>query len=215
MPVEAQPGDIVQVLHQYDLEGQKCENVWYFRAQALDPDILANLLAAIATCLIPILVPKLSTSYTFERLRAKVVSPAVGPEVDYYAGVGVATAGVAAGDGLPSHDSAIVSLYTERGGRSGRGRIYIGGVPEGDTIKSYINTEAPLWGAILAFLVCMLATFKPHDVPAAGDYDWGVMSRKLGGLKPPFLPAGYAMITRAEPRRELATTRSRKIGHGR
>lgn len=215
MPVTAEVGDIVQVLHQYDLEGQKCENVWYFRAQTADPDILDNLLTAIATCLITILIPKLSSSYTFERLRAKVVSPAIGPEVDYYAAAGTDISGDAAGDGLPSHDSVVCSLYTVRGGRSGRGRIYLGGVPEGDTVKSYVNIEGPLWAAVLAFLACMLTNFKPHDVPAPGQYDWGVMSRKIGGTKPPYLPAGYAMITRAEPRRELGTTRSRKVGRGR
>jgi hypothetical protein len=43
-----------------------------------------------------------------------------------------------------------------------------------------------------------------------------VMSRKLPAhMKPPFLPAGYAQITRAVPKEELATTRSRKIGRGR
>jgi hypothetical protein len=52
-------------------------------------------------------------------------------------------------------------------------------------------------------------------VYAEGNYTWGVMSRKIGGLKPPFLVAGFAHIVRGEVKRELATTRNRKLGHGR
>jgi len=214
MPVAVQTGEIVQVLVQGTIEEQQCENVWYFRAQAVDPDVLANLLADIAACLLA-LIPILSANYRLDRLKAKVVSPAVGPEEEWLPGVGATVQGTAAGDSQPSFVSALVSLHTTRGGRSGRGRVYFAGVAEGDTVGSYLNREAPLWAALAAFVLCMLDKFKARDVPVAGDYDWGVMSRKIGGLKPPFLAAGYARIVRAVPKDALATTRSRKIGKGR
>lgn len=214
MAIPVAAGEIVQVLHQYDLEGQKCENVWYFRAEAADPDMLAHLLADIATCLLA-LVPYLSATYTLERLKAKIVAPAVSFEEEWLPAVGDAIAGASAGDSEPSFTSALISLYTTRPGREGRGRIYMGGVAEGDTTASILNPEAPLWGALIAFCACMLDKFKTRDPFVAGNYTWGVMSRKLGGVKPPFAIGGYAQIIRAVPKRELATTRSRKLGHGR
>lgn len=214
MAIAVAAGEIVQVLVQGTIEEQQCENVWYFRAQAGDPDMLANLLADIAACLLG-LIPILSTTYRLDRIKGKVVSPAVGPEEEYIPAPGATAQGASAGDSEPSFVSALISLYTTRGGRSGRGRIYFAGVPEGETVGSFLNRETPLWAALAAFVACMLDKFKNRDVPAAGDYDWGVMSRKVGGLKPPFLPAGYAQIVRAVPRDALATTRSRKVGRGR
>jgi hypothetical protein len=214
MAVAIANGDIVQVLIQGTIEGQECENVLYFRAQAADPDFLTHLLMAIAQCWVA-LVPLLSGTYTFERIKGKVVSPALGPEEEYIPPAGTAVQGDAAGDSEPSFVSALLSLHTTRGGRSGRGRMFLAGVPEGDTVGSLLNPETPLWPALIAFAACMLDKFKPRDVPVAGNYDWGVMSRKIGGVKPPFLSAGYAPITRVVPKRELATTRSRKLGRGR
>jgi hypothetical protein len=189
--------------------------VWYFRALAPDPDMLAHLLGAIATCLLTSLIPQLGSNYTLDKIKGKVVSPALGPEEEWTPGAGVASQGAETGDTLPSYSSALISLHTTRGGRSGRGRIYIAGVPESQSIGSLINPELDLWAALIAFCLCMLDKFHPRDLAAAGDYDWGVMSRKIGGAKPPFLATGYAPITRATPQRELATTRSRKLGHGR
>jgi hypothetical protein len=215
MPTPVAVGEVVQVLVQGTIEEQQCENVWYFRALAADPDMLLHLLTAISTCLLTSLIPHLGSNYRLERIKGKVVSPLVGPEEEWIPGAGVASEGAETGDTLPSYSSALISLHTTRGGRSGRGRIYVAGVPESQTVGSLINPELDLWAALIAFCLCMLDKFHPRDLPAAGDYDWGVMSRKIGGVKPPFLVAGYAPITRATPVRELATTRSRKLGHGR
>jgi hypothetical protein len=214
MATQVSTGEIVQVLVQGTIEGQECENVLYFRSLAVDPDMLLHLLTAIATCLLA-LIPKLGSNYTLERIKGKVVSPAVGPEEEWTPEPGDTIQGAATGDTAASFVSALISLHTTRGGRSGRGRMFLAGVPDGETTGSKINFEGDLWPALLAFAVCMLDKFKPRDVPAAGDYDWGVMSRKIGGEKPPFLAAGYATITRAVPSPYVATTRSRKVGKGR
>jgi hypothetical protein len=214
MPVAVATGEIVQVLVQGSIEEQQCENVWYFRAQAVDPDMLLHLLADIATCVLA-LIPSLGSTYRLERIKGKVVAPAVGAEEEYIPAPGADVEGAMAGDTEPSFVSALISLHTTRGGRSGRGRIYLAGVPESQTIGSKLNRDLALWAALAAFVACMLDKFKARDVTAAGNYDWGVMSRKIGGLKPPFLTAGYAPIIRAVVKEELATTRSRKLGHGR
>lgn len=214
MAIPVAAGEVVQVLVQGTIEEQECQNVWYFRAQAADPDMLANLLLDIAACLLA-LIPSLASNYRLDRLKAKIVSPAVGLEEEWYPDADDTVQGAASGDSRASHDSALISLRTTRPGRTGRGRVFIAGVPEGSTSGSYINPESPLWLALLAFTACMIDKFKTKDVPAAGDYEWGVMSRKLGGVKPPFVVGGFAPIIKASPVKALATTRSRKVGRGR
>lgn len=215
MPTPAAAGEIWQVLVQGRIEDQECENVWWFRAQDADPDPLANLIADIVACFVTALVPVLSQTYTFERIIARRMMPTQGPDVIYTPPAGMAVQGASAGDSEPSFVSALISLQSVRGGRSGRGRTFIAGIPEGQTAASYITSEGALWAALLAFCLCMLDKFIHKDVPGAGDWEWGVFSRKIGHAKAPFDPAGFATITAATPRRLLATTRSRKIGHGR
>lgn len=214
MPTPVAAGEVVQVLVQGVIEEQLCENVWYFRAQAADPDMLAHLLVNIAACLLP-LIPILAPTYKLERLKAKIVSPAVGLEEEWIPAPADTIEGAAAGDARASHDAMLISLRTTRPGRSGRGRVFLPGVPEAHTAGSQILVESALWIALLAFAACMVDKFKTVDVPAAGDYEWGVMSRKIGGVKPPFLAAGFAPVVSAKPVKYLATTRSRKVGRGR
>lgn len=215
MPTPAAAGDIYQVLLQGRIEDQECENVLFFRAQDADPDPLASLIADLVACFLTAFVPVLAGTYTFERIIAKRIFPDIGPDIIYTPAAGVAVQGATAGDALPSYCSALISLQSVRGGKSGRGRMFIAGVPESQTTASYINVEGALWAALLAFCLCMLDKFVHKDVPGAGDWEWGVFSRKLGGKKAPFSAVGFAYITAATPRRLLATTRSRKIGHGR
>lgn len=215
MAVAVNTGEVVQVLVQYTIEEQECENVLYFRAQAADTDMLAHLLLQIAQCLLTAIIPHLNSNFMLDRIIGKVVSPAVGLEETWTPAAGDAVQGAEAGDSEPSFVAALISLYTTRPGRSGRGRMYLGGVAEGDTTGSKINVESPLWTALAAFVACMLAQFHTRDVAAAGNYEWGVMSRKLGGAKAPFAAAGFAPITRAVPVQLLATVRRRKVGRGR
>lgn len=211
MPVQVAQGHIVQVLAQGVIENQLVENVWYFRAVRPDPDMVANLLQAIATCLVTSLLPVLSDAYALEQLVGTVVSPAVGAQAEYQVLPEDAQGGESESDSAPSFVSALVSLRTTRAGRKGRGRIYICGVPESDTTRSSITAGSPLQQGLIAFLACMLAKFTIKDVPQPGEYEWGVMSRSIGGLKPPFLTDGFAPITQATPRMSLSTTRSRKV----
>jgi hypothetical protein len=97
--------------------------------------------------------------------------------------------------------------------------VYIGGIPEEQTTLSLINVETPnneLWTGILAFIACVVSAFV-HPDPAGGTNIWnvGVYSRKIGGSTFPFGATGFSSITELVPHRELATTRSRKLGRGR
>lgn len=214
MPIPVAAGETVQVLVQGSIENQQCQNVWYFRSQNGDTDMLVNLLTQVAQCVLA-LVPILAPSYRLERIRGKIVSPAVGLEAEWTPEPTDTVQGEAVGGGMPSFVSALISLKTTRPGRSGKGRIYIAGVPEEAAEESILSPSSAFYIALAAFVACMLDKFQPADAAPANSYEWGVMSRKIGGLKPPFLPAGFAAILEAAPKRELATTRSRKIGRGR
>ena len=215
MAVAAAAGEVWRVLLQGRIEEQQCENVLWFRCETPDPDVLAGLLADIIECFLTGLVPNLGATYFFEQAVAQRMTPTMGAEVIYTPAAGVAVQGAGAGDVEPSFVSALISLRTTRAGRSGRGRMFIAGVPEDQTTASLLNTEAALWAALLAFCVCMLGKFIVPDVPPPAQWSWGVFSRKLGGTKDPFNAAGYAPMIAATPKQLLATTRSRKLGHGR
>lgn len=213
--VAAAAGEVWRVLLQGRIEDQLCENVLWFRCATPDPDVLAGLLADIIECFLTNLVPVLSTTYTFEQAVAVRCTPTMGAEVIYTPAAGVAVQGAGDGDAEPSFVSALISLRSSRAGRSGRGRMFIAGIPEDQTTASMLNTEAALWAALLGFCVCMLGKFIAPDVPPAAQWEWGVFSRKLGGSKDPFSALGFAPMIAATPKQLLATTRSRKIGHGR
>jgi len=215
MPVTANAGELWQVLLQGRIEDQECENVLWFRAQANDTDVVLHLISVMIGCFVTNVLPVLASTYTFERVRARRMTPTQGPDYDVLAPDGTPTQGGATGDALPSYCSALISLQAARGGRSGKGRMFIAGIPESDTLASYITSEGALFAALLAFTACMIAAFHTKDTPAAGDWEWGVFSRKIGGSSEPFNATGFAPIISATPKRLLATTRSRKIGHGR
>jgi hypothetical protein len=213
--VTAAAGEVWRVYIQGHIEGQECENVLAFRTPLGDSDVLAHLIADLVECFVTGLVPVLSASYTFDQIVAKRITPTIGPDVIFLPSGAMETQGQAAGDSEPSFVSALISLRTSFGGRSGRGRMFIAGVSEGNTTGSRIPSESALWLALLAFVTCMLSKFLTPDPPVVNKWEWGVFSTKIGGTKAPFSATGFHPMIAAAPSPYLATTRSRMIGHGR
>lgn len=212
--ISAQPGEIIQVVIRGKLEQQDCLNILYFRANDAVQDILTALLVKVAVCIMQNLIPVLSSQYTLERIVGRVVSPAVGPDTWWTPDNDDVTQGALATGGATSFVSAVISIRTTRGGRTGRGRMFIGGVAEAATINSYINKEHPMWAGLIAFVECMLSQFHSNNDPVSAQLSWGIMSRKIGGEKPPFAAAGFAGVIYAFPNHALGSTNSRKVGRG-
>lgn len=210
--ITATANDIWQVRIEGRQEGQDVFNVLHFSSLNGDTDVLTNLLTAILQCFITTLLPKMSSQYKFQRIIGKRVSPDVGPDVVLLDDTNILAAGNAAA--LPTFSSAVMSIRTVRGGRSGRGRMFIGGIPENATTNSAFDQASDFWLALIAFAACVATKFLTLDVPAANSWAFGVMSRKLGGAKPPFAAAGFAAYTSMTPAQLVATTRSRKVGRG-
>lgn len=214
MATAAAIGEVWQVTVRGKLEGQDCQNVMAFKCVNASSNVETDLLAALITCFVLHLIPVLSGSYRLESARGKQVSPILGPEIEVVPGVGEEQEGQGTGDGLPSFVSNCISVHTTRGGKSGRGRIYIGGIVEGDTTQSSINTESATWTAIAAFIACVAGKFLGDGFNPSQKFSFGVISRKLGGPVPPYNSEAFARYTNMVPHPALGTTRSRKIGHG-
>lgn len=214
----AQPatvGQILQVTPRFRIEGQQTENVLYFRCTNDSADFKVDLLLVIAQCAITHLLPGLAADCELESVHGKVVGPAVGLDDDWLPATGDIVAGTATGDAEPSFVSGVVSLYTAHPGRTGRGRMFIGGIPEAGTTASLLNLEGITYPAIVAFVGCIVTNFPRAELGTGGHFEWGMYSRKDGGaIKPPFPDAGFHPIVRTVVRQELGTQRRRKLGRG-
>ena len=213
MPVPAALGVAYQVKVVGHIEEQVTNNILHFVNVGADSDVELHLILALILCFQEVLLPGLSAEYTLNEVHWKEVFPVLGVEtITPISGVVV---GGVAGDALPSYCSAVVSERTAFGGRSGRGRMYIAGIPESATDGSKILLESPTWTQMLAFAAC-LATKFIHLDPAGGAnlWDLSVYSRKIGGEAFPYGATGFHAVRNFIPDRFLGTTRSRKIGKG-
>lgn len=218
MPTPGVEGEIHEVVLKMRQESQVVLNVLHFRCDNAVDDMETRLLLALLVCLTTILRPVAASTWQVVGAQGKRVSPDVGPIYEVAPPDPDAVQGEAVGDALPSFCSIVVNIHSIRGGRSGRGRMFIPGIPEGATQGSAVPTTNPYWAAIINYLACVAGSFINGDeLPGANQISLGVLSRKLGGpdhLKPPYVPAQFARATKLIPNNLIKTTNSRKIGHG-
>jgi hypothetical protein len=215
MPQTAAAGEVYEVVLEGRQESQQVLNVMHFQARGPVDDVELRLLRALVICLLTTLRPIMGANYQFVRCYGKRVTPDLGPIVESLPESGEAVQGADEGDTLPTYVSVVVNIHSTRGGRSGRGRMFIPGVPESASQGSFIPTDNPYWTAIRAYLECVATQFiAPSELAEANKWAMGVMSRKIGGAKPPYTINGFARATALKPNNALATTRSRKVGHG-
>lgn len=215
MAVIAAANEIWQVTQKMRLDNQEVLNVLHFATPAGDNDVVQHLLKALIDCFLLQFLAGASSGLSVELVKGHRIFPDIGPEYEYVPpGTSVSNNGSLDTDSMPSFVSAVVSIHTTRGGRSGRGRMYLAGMPESSVQHSRITVPSAFWTALINYVACVVAAFLLGDPPPANAWQLGVFSRKLGNSAPPFLAAGFAPATLLIPHAELATTRSRKIGHG-
>lgn len=214
-PVTAETGEIWRVKLISRFEGQEHLNILHFAAASASDDVQLRLLKAIVDCFLLHMMTGLPSDFTCTGAEGVRIFPTLGPPVTYiHTNESVANDGLAAGDHLPSFNSCVVSIHTTRGGRSGRGRMFIGGIPEASATGSMLLSTGAFWLAVVAFCACVAEEFFIGDPPAANSWQFGVFSRKLGGTVEAPLAAGFAPATNLVPQQLIATTRSRKVGRG-
>lgn len=214
MAAPAAVGAIVQVRIVGRQEEQQVLNVLHFRTESGDVDFIIHLLTVILNCLVTSFLPGAGAAYTLEKVEGMQVSPTVGPWFEVSPDPEGVIQGQSAGDTESTVLSCVMSIRTEGAGRSGRGRIFMPAIPEASAAGSFITPESPYWTAVLAFAACLMSNFHYTSFPPTNSWQFGVMSRKIGGAKPPFLAAGFHSVTSITPQRLIATTRSRKVGRG-
>lgn len=212
----AATGEVYEVVLECRQEGQQVMNVLHFRALTPTDNVELRLLRALVECLLTVLLPGSTSNLQFVKCRGKRVYPDLGPVLEVGPELNDVIQGADVGDSVPTFVSVCANIHTSRGGKVGRGRMFIFGVPEGATQGSYIQTTNPYWTVILQYLACIAAKFITQgDPPAANRWQIGVHSRKLGGKKAPYTVEGFAPAVSIIPNNRLASTVSRKVGHGR
>jgi hypothetical protein len=211
-PVTAAVGDSYQVTIEGSQEGQRVANVLNFMAVTSIDDVELRLIAALAECFVTHMLPVLSSKYALEQIRWKQTRPVLGVEhITIPTGAGN---GAGAATALPTLNAACISIRTNEGGRSKRGRMFLGGIPEDATIDSKFDTDGDFWAGLLAFAACFVTKFVAGDPPAANSFQGEVYSRKIGGASFPYGVAGFTPIVSLTPDVVVATQRSRKLGRG-
>jgi len=215
MPTPAAQGEVWEVITEGTQEGQQVLNVWHFRCDNDVDDIESRMLRAIMECFLENIIPVAASTFQLTRVHGKRVYPDLGPIVEVVPGPGDTVQGEAVGDATPSFVSCCINIHTSRGGRVGRGRKFIMAVPESATQGSALPPGNAYWIAILAFAACIAGKFIHGGDPLGpNQISLGVMSRKLGGPKPPYTIQGFAPATVLKPVALLSHNVSRKVRRG-
>lgn len=198
MPSPSIDGVGYQVRIKWLLHGQECLNVLAFKSYGVQ-DLITDLVQPILDCITTNLLPVLSDDITLQGADVKNITGSVAQEAEV--SLVSANAGGDSADSLPSTNAAIVALRTTHVGRTGRGRMFLPGIPESASANSALDPAFVT--AAVAFLACMAAAFIAGDPPAAVRFDWSVRSRKDDTLYP---------ISTTSVKSIIGTMRSRKVG---
>lgn len=200
-------GDIVQVTVNGEIDGQRTANVLHFKDQVVATGDESTLAQAVMDCVTSALLTGLTTDYKLTSVSAKRILPTVGNEVILVAPGG--SAGSIAGS-LPSFNAAVISLRSNRAGKSGRGRMYIAGIPNSGESASQVSST--LQAVLAAFITCLVGKFVGL-LPSEG-FNWGIFSRKNYALTPGTESTWWSEVTQAVVNSDIGTMRSRKLKVG-
>jgi hypothetical protein len=143
-------------------------------------------------------------STAFNTYAAQVVDAR--PNTSPLAEVLLGWQGDIADDVMPPNDSLCVTLRTDVKGRTGRGRVYFNGYPEGGANGGY-------WEAATQLLANNVAQALLDEFGTANlgrSYTWGVISRYEFGVKRE-IPA-FTAITSYSVHNEVRSLRRRAVG---
>jgi len=188
--------DGVQVTVTYRLQnGDVAQNVLNYQgSDSLDAAGASAINDAFDTAYSTDLRGVISNDVTF--LRVRVTDLSFAPYTEYV--YDHSTAGNNTNANLPTQVAAVVSLHTGIGGRSGRGRIYIGGMTvdalaDQGTLTNTYRTAVLAWATDVSVITHSGVTWQ-----------LGVFSRKLVEINPVTL---FTMDNRADTQRRRANIR--------
>lgn len=202
-------------------QGQEVLHVWHFRNETAVDDMESRLLRALLECYLTQLLPQCSNLLTIERVTGMQVGPTLGPMYEIQPGEDDVAQGALSADALPTHDSIVANIHTTRAGRSGRGRKFIAGIPEGAAIGSLVSPTHAFWLAVLAWAACVATKFiHGNELSGPNTISVGVLAKTLkapdsdGKRKAPWPDATFARATSIRPKNIVGTMNSRKYNRG-
>lgn len=207
-------GNVYEMRVHGRIENQEYINVIHFQSIDAGRDLVEDLLIVAYLCFLEQLVPIMGDKFTLEKVTGKRVAPDVGPEWEHAGGGADVRVGQAEGDTLPSFVSIRCNIRCTRGGRSGRGAIALAGIPDAATDGSSIVDPSTFWTGLQAWLDCMRNAFLQGFGLGTKHFLIGVVSRKLGNAKPPYLTAQFSTAVSMQLKNRVGSQNSRKIGHG-
>jgi len=198
---------VVQVVINYSLHGQLCNNVLHFGTDGFE-ELIAPLLSDILACITSSLRPAVTEDLVVNSLLGRELFPVLKDPEELTPGV------VTQGTGLPggvSFSAYLFQIKTGLGGKSNRGRIYIPGTIENDVQLSRVSDAAMV--KLVAFASCLANKFIQRG---AGSSPWqiGVLSRKKSLEVGQTIGSAFNVATVLRPVKEVAVMRSRRIGNG-
>jgi len=163
----------------WTMHGQILYNVLNFKGRGVQ-DLVDNLITPVLTCIQENLLPVLTTEIVLAGADVRNTSGSVAQEATVSL-IGD-NEGTTASEGLPTIDAAVVKLKTTHPGRTGRGRMFLPGIPELHQHNSLV--DATFVAAAVAFLACMATAFINSDPLATPFFHWCVRSRKDNQMYP-------------------------------
>jgi hypothetical protein len=199
---------IARVVVQGHHEGQIVENVLHFGNDEVTPN-WTQLALDVIDCLATTFIHVAASTWTLDRVIVTPIYPTLQDPIE------VTPVSAVAGDafrpGLPSFNAGLISIQTGGGGCSGKGRMFMPGIAQGDVAEG-LFTDAGL-AHLVAFAVCMAGKFiASGDPPVPPTNFIGVLSRK--GITQATVAAHFRDATQLIARRIVARMGSRKIGRG-
>lgn len=198
----------------YELHGQLCQNGFYFSNRISIPfegETVANYAQVVFQQFYNYTFPEMrlfqNQQVHYKSIIVQTLIPNHGSVWEF---VIESETGAQADESLPGYCSAILSLRTGFGGKSNRGRLYVGGVSEDDHAAGKLLPSA--FEQLTDFGNQLLAVFGPTG--SSGYLSHVVFSKKNGYIDNTYFTGAVRQITHYVPRLLLGTQRHRLIGFG-
>jgi hypothetical protein len=147
------------------------------------------------------------TIYGFSSVKVRKIGPGSPVEAS---GTLSGSGSVSATQYMPCIAACIVTWYTSRLGRRGRGRTYMNGQPNEAGSVGNLGTANTTRITNIAN-----AIFNRYvNLTGQSTYKLGVFSRVIGGSIEPVNPAGFADVTSFVVRAYIGSMSTRRVGHG-
>jgi len=205
--------DIFRLRVYMRLHGSQMVNVMHFvedlaavggGASGLATDFVTNMR--------PTLIARATTEMAFDFVEVQSIVPFSGAAVT--ANFPGGTVGTALNASSSATLAEVISIYSSRAGRRGRGRIYLPGAPS----RPGVDVTAGIWLPVQTTRTTAFATAlatRYVGIPGTVAYCLGVWSRVLAGPFPPWPTSAFVRATALTVRTTVRTQRRRQVGVGR